>query len=1434
MPLSLVGLVLGPFSFVWAFELTALTVRREADLVRKHGANQALWWSESTPDGSSLGLVNSQVLCQALTVRGWDLSGPYLLACCQTLNLGDQAEALAEQGFMVVGSWMWSKFILFLDSVLNTEFSYWTGSLLLISWVVLLIRRSTSFLAGLIGFLWSVCLLILFLPSDWCKQFLTNGFSLLVVCFSVDYDGSPLIVKWLAWRITALSVTLALALEGYSHSVRALYSNKMSSARVNYGVAFRVTVIKGVKMVSDVGLPEFIRKRFSWTQSLSEVQASKDLMAELGWPINVDIQDPVEVPESKQFLSHLIGGSSLRMGIKNDRTYIEGAIGHLRDTAIHFRRTEEYRTYKNELEATSRYFVDPPAPSMPVDLDMVWHVLGDIFGNSKLTPFNYVISKWVKKYALGFFMADDSGKRKMKRKTLINSMGYSNFKALWAKTFYYGSMILPVAHVSVKDESLPEKKWVKDKVRTVVGSPLAHYIMSTVFNYGPNHSFAWDTTPIKIGMPLNGYWMSRLFEKHARFSFHVQGDFEEFDSTLSGPVFDVMRGIRKRGYDFHKDKVAICELIDICYDQLDNQVLGLTSTGNMYRKGTGATTGHSSTSMDNSIALVTFYLMAWKELTGKSAREFLHTNELSCFGDDHVLSVAHDRPKAWSPKNITSVMAKWGVRNKVEVKPLKDISFLSKFSGPVTGAKAADFKRAGVAHRKFAIWHDRDRLLGKLTSKIKSVDPNYRATRLLSYLSLTCHHEDIYDGIVKGIRGDEKIMKSITSRQLVIPSYEQVVRDWYTASRAPDHNLDDEEEMFKADDRILQYGVPTLGDQFLGAISMVPDLLNPSTFNFGISRAIQSRLAPLLGWVGQMLAQQNNCHTLGSLTHVAKSTPYRFLSLDVIPYGIVSVNLSTMLLRHWLFLLYYTSRPTLRAFRLFDFAFRKIWNAQFILNGIVQRDVPTSDLHVDCVLVVALVGLISIPDWFGHISKIALPDVAMFVDLATNRLLTLLWSSVPANFGEVDHLLHSENWPLAIQAPTGTGKSTALVHHVWETCKGSHSRLVVVEPRTILIHGLVPYMRSFLGLNCTGGTSGMEFDESCSVWYVTPTWFFANTHRIKSDFIVILDEAHIVEPQYEAMKMYMEKFTSYAIRVSATLAEEDVKGHVLIDIPIAQIWTVDDSIEKQNSDSPTSHYKKWAASYVNALPAGVRAAVIVDTPEDARSLRERCIRDCQCLSSQEDPVVMPHSVYAATSVVDVGITLPDLDVIISPDWVYDGKSRVALNDTTRRQRRGRVGRVRNGRFVVATYNHFPHGVVRRGVDRAEWLDMIAGGMSPNVIAQLDSTGLAQAMGLASVPDDAKHWESVVAKTSQLVSNLRPILSANQQAEYAAKDGAAPVTLVPSHNGRFSGTALQPRELQSLLPASLASVTKWFTTDVKGDIYEVGRILSLLKELQRFS
>jgi late competence protein required for DNA uptake (superfamily II DNA/RNA helicase) len=1213
-----------------------------------------------------------------------------------------------------------------------------------------------------------ICLTILILYFDLDFSKLVTQYTLPVVMFAMSIlnsfksEGfkkwwSFIRLKRLQYSLTLLNLMISIRLLTFRYRGKGQSFNKAVS---KFRATWNRMMMKAASVIDDIALPEFIRS-VSDRLDTQEIDKTNEVLESLGWPKMVRTE---KLDDSENYGKEhwLLGGFDFHTGVRQARMAVETELNDLREMAPLYMHSSQFQTVQNELLTTARYFTTRDYEYPDIHVDDVWPIVKEIFKNSRLTPFKSIISRWEKKYALGPFWKDYDARRdkKLPRWKAIKQMGgFKNLYRVWGETFRHAPTLIPVAGISVKSEALPPKKWQNDVVRTIVSAPLTHYIMSTVFNFQTNHNFKFSTTPIKIGMPLNGANLGRLFEEHSGYQHHFAGDFTAFDSTIAGPMIDIVKGIRKKGFENHRDFKRICYLIDHNYAEIEKRMpFAFTTTGKLYWKEGGLSTGHSATGMDNSVVLITLYVMMWKTITGRSASEFRHFNKLSCYGDDHILSWLSTAPESWTSANMIKCCAKWGLGLRDEApnaKGVTDMEFLSKLARSPTASDADEMKKAGLQVPALIVYHNPSKLIGKATAPLKNFSYDYRYKRIISYIELTAHHKDIYLRLVR----HANYLKPHTTVKLDVPTYEQVLKNWYNLDTRMNKDIDVDFDV--DEDPLVSYGNANLLDQLFHALSVVPDLLNPVIFNQGYVDWLISRGGQRMSWPIELLRIANDCNTLSHVQAVGRKTPYEFLVANPHVYKYTSNEQSGgLLLKHWLFcLLRWPDNLTPKYIVLIRSITKKFSDLQFLINGKVWTDTYRAGIPLwDIFLVFALSFLPSFGG-FGLVFELEIPNPLGIIDQVINGLISRLMHSLPPNFRDLHHDLAELGKSIKsflVVAKTGVGKSTTMIAYFSMHLSARFDRIIVVSPRVIVAEATSAYFSRNFNIDSVAVTSTSPFTRMAKVMYVTAGEMFLHTGWVTRNTLVVIDESHLEEEMmFAAIKWVKAKGCCY-ILTTATPSQQNRK-----DVEREHELRMANVYEKVDFGSTTFNHEnkayctsqEWSNAYYNYIlekielfPSRAKFLVFVPTLNDCEVLRNKIKKKTCVLNSLNKNIDKTASVYVATSVADVGLTLPDLDFVITSDI-----TRVMTADVSKRpvyvmadeslitQRIGRCGRTQNGMYCIFRFGpelkpewlREPGAIVRPELGRA----LLKAGVPINAVELIDPDYVNKICGMDTEEDD---------------------------------------------------------------------------------------------------
>jgi len=1087
-------------------------------------------------------------------------------------------------------------------------------------------------------------------------------------------------------------------------------NNPQATRKIKFAKVLRSSAMAFAKFVDGVRLPQVFRSAHEAGMTNDEVKRINESIDEyisfwrdVGYPVDVSItaDDPVTgVADGKFDAEWLIGGTNWRIHAPALKAYAQPEFRRFQHLVEEYKPSFSYQNVDNQLNSIARYFYNPVNhfPEPDDVLDVVWPMVKEIFRNSKITPIWAIYKGWNKKFNVGTYATSSKrnvlgGFRKLPRREWISRVTPRGVVDVFNNMAKYALLFDTHAQFFTKREWLRPSKWMNDVVRTPVAAMLPEYIVQMVFSAVPNKRFEYEKTPIKLGMPMKHGTFEAMWSRHSRFTKHFAGDCTAFDSTIVGPVIRLIKAVRSKGFENHRDIAAISKIIDRTYDLIEHARLVSSTTGNVHHKGSGLMTGHAATSGDNSLAMVAYYLVAWKQITGRSADEFKHYNELSVYGDDHVLSISDNAPSSWHWKNIVQTMATWGVTMREEVPsggkgvPLTKIPFLKKMPRkPTVDDKTLLRKIFGddFIFPEFLTYHDPLSLLSKATAAVLNQEPTYRAKRLVSFLYLTAHNKSAYDTIHSGIEKIFSHYPNIRAQQgRFVPSYERVIESWFTA-HTPFESQDDELDVITLPDSMVFYGEFSVFERIIGAFSDVPDLINPALRYFGPIEYMMRTYRRELSWPKQFITVANSCATKGHLESILSNCSYDYLSKEI-PNDVRETH-TTLIVRHWLYMLLHNSKSYSFAFWVTGF-FSKLISANFILNGHVSQTRPKfaiSYYNLALIYVLNFVVLPEMPFVTTFIRQAKIPDVVGFVDDCVVAIGNRLWQSIPVSFRDIDmFLLNPLQTKFVVEAPTGSGKSTDMI---WSIHLSTNVKVVVVEPRVNLTTGLAGYMNNRFPANFGYLNGEGQNDDDSSVVYVTSRFFTLASQRFMGHgFLFVVDEFHVQELDHMMACRTLLHSDEKVIFTSATPVDLNLP---VLRLPSSNVYSydrIDLAFEELGVNQTADHVGRFIY-HVQTISRGhnpfMKHLIFVDSFAEMEALEHVLPGRVGTISSRGVEIPDNCTYILATSAADVGITIPNVDIVITRDCQMSdglhGVDRYTISDGLIKQRCGRTGRTNNG------------------------------------------------------------------------------------------------------------------------------------------------------------
>jgi hypothetical protein len=1035
-----------------------------------------------------------------------------------------------------------------------------------------------------------------------------------------------------------------------------------------------------------------------------------DWLRSIGYPVAPEISEaePIALAGGQFDANWLVTGSNWRIYAPQLQAFAQPEFRKFQHLVEEYRPSMGYANLDNQLMSISRYFSNPEVnfPEPKDVLDVVWDVVKDIYQHSEITSTSWIYKKWNKKFNVGVYATSAKrnprgGLKKLSRREWIQRIGGPKAVVGVFDTFVKYALAFDThAQFFTKVEWLKPSKWMNDVVRTPVAAMLPEYVVQMVLSADPNKRFYYERTPIKLGMPIKHSTFSAMWARHSRFKLHYAGDCHSFDSTIVGPVMRLIKAVRLKGFEAHKDYKQIEKILDRVYDAIEHGKMVSANSGNVYKKGTGLMTGHASTSPDNSLAMVSLYLVAWKQITGRSAEEFRAYNELSVYGDDHVLSISELAPPLWNWDNITRTMAEWGVDMYEEVDskgkglPLHEIPFLKKKCRIPTTRDVREMEECfgeGFNMPKLITVHDKKSLLGKAMAPMTNRNPLYRAKRIQSFMYLCAHDKESYDVLHFGI---EQIFNRYPNIRADIgkytPPYNKVLRVWFT-EHVPIEVLDfdDESVLSQGTDSIVMYGEVTLLERAANALSLIPDIVNPALRNIGPIEYFMRTFGTLLSWPKAFMAWTNGTKSKGHLEALIGNSSYDWISKSVSFSN--DSNKTSLLLRHWLYMMFQDRYSYSLAFYITG-AFSKLISLNFIFNGFVAQSRPKFAISYWNVFLVLALNWLNVPT-ITALEELTLlvkmPDVIGFLDDLAASLMAFILHKIPTSFADVANAFPGFR-QFVVKAPTGSGKSTDLVYLL--STLTNAERIFVIEPRVNLCIGLAQYLTNRYPWDVGSITGDGSFNEDARVIYITHGSFLQR-HRnlLNRGYLFVVDEFHVPETLMTITNEVLLSADEKVIFTSATPIHID---RPLVELTVAATYSYEIFRETIPGVDVFGAYLSKVLEISRGYNPWYKHLVFVDSFNELDYMAAHLPGEVGSISSRGVFIGESCTWILATSTADVGVTIPNVDVVVTRTHRLAmgelGLGQYALPESLITQRAGRTGRTNNG-FVhlitVATTVH---------------------------------------------------------------------------------------------------------------------------------------------------
>nr|UYZ32447.1 polyprotein [Alternaria dianthicola hypovirus 1] len=975
------------------------------------------------------------------------------------------------------------------------------------------------------------------------------------------------------------------------------------------------------------------------------------------------------------------------------------------------------------------------------------------YANAQLLNPEEVWRKWHKNYSAGFpFRFNEKGNAK--RQALIDAAGGREaFLAAVRKYIASPEAFPTVSHAFIKDEVLPKSYIEREKIRTIIAQdPLNYYAEMAVSGF---HAKQMDPTSFSaVGVsPAHGE-LSALAEKHLAYKHHFAMDVTALDSTAAIDAIETIKKLRCKGFQNHPQRDNIYSMIDACYSNLQSSWIIDIHTGRARFKKQGFTTGHANTTGDNTDYMHVMMLYAWHKTTGRPYSEFYDEVKFSSFSDDNFWSTNLDK-SVFSAKTISDFWLSRGVQVRIEGESddLSNLSFLAKrFS--FDPAHLEEVRRYAKRDAKVAIVHDTERLLQKFSDYKKKNTLGYRWEKLVALQSNCAHHRDIYDKVSEYL---DALERNMTRRQFMRKfmrqhprkSYEDVMELMYS----PKNNKSG--LIVSSIEDTLSHRIQLWWDTmrvdimaYDGAVNSYSRVLQQFTGLLEIGGLNVEDPGVFLRQPGEMPTDKeftlehhayllNGCPaSFEQFRSIIQKTPFaafcnaegfwatrerfdvsestanglraKVLLLQAI-YTIVAWlerSLCTVPVIGPMYKFFCTAKGMTEVMysRLNALYYMAFGDSSLVLSSMMPKDRYIS-LKVLAFRVWTSFTSTDLLDFAGDIDQFkGMADaVAKLAQDVSNLVFDLDFSSVVPNpnngessntgvesgWTALDHshsvktcldLIGERKEPL-VTGPTGCGKSTDFIVGLAK----EFTTVLVACPRRVLVKGSPVAQRRLYAGSTDHLTPGL-------INFGTAGYFRQILSELPQDSILVLDEFHEMDEDTLWLK---ETFKHKTICVSATpdFPCSERFSQVRLTASRNAGWVVETEVR----DTRAKLEDAWEALITDGLHK--KTLVIVPTIRMVQELTRHTTklasnkRVCELYRGHDR--VDSADWYFATSIVDSGITIPNLEMVIdlgwSSGWSSGSFETRPSSHNTMDQRKGRTGRTCDGSYLrlMAAFNDTP-------------------------------------------------------------------------------------------------------------------------------------------------
>jgi len=229
----------------------------------------------------------------------------------------------------------------------------------------------------------------------------------------------------------------------------------------------------------------------------------------------------------------------------------------------------------------------------------------------------------------------------------------------------------------------------------------------------------------------------------------------------------------------------------------------------------------------------------------------------------------------------------------------------------------------------------------------------------------------------------------------------------------------------------------------------------------------------------------------------------------------------------------------------------------------------------------------------------------------------------------------------------------------------------------------------------------------------------------------------------------------------------------IIELNTAKVWRVfrvnHENMEARGSRQCLDNFRDQAISLVHSLPLSSVSLVFVTSVGEALSMSGNISRKCVILSASSDLGDLADAqVILATSVADVGVTLPNVDTVITPDIGFtlshslteSSRRFFKLSDAALLQRSGRTGRTNHGTCHVFRYPNSGLDFSSNTLSsESSFVELLSTGVPMVYLDKYCKKAMIHAFGIEDKeePLQSKMLAGITEQLSQYRTQLAPVI-----------------------------------------------------------------------------